>query len=177
MLNQPQDIYRTPGLPPFEYNLVADRLYAGRNPLTAADVDEILSQGVTHLLDLREHWEWTPPRFGAEAVARLGDRRRSIPVTDMGEPSPEALRAASQLLNETLADPHARVYVCCRAGKERTGAVLIAWWATRNRIGYDEALAQLRRGRPSLHPLPNQEGAVRRWLATVGPFGLNSLRI
>lgn len=122
---------------------------------------------MTHVLDLREDWEWEPPRFGLEALAGLQDGviRRHIPVVDMGAPTPAQLDEAVAFLEETLQKPGTLVYVHCRAGAERTGAVLVAFHAWRHRLGYDAALRELRSRRPLLNPLPVQEAAVRRWLA------------
>ena len=153
---------------PFEHNQVAERILAGRNPLTACDVDELCALGVTHILDLRQPHEWNDPqRFGAEAVAeieRRGLNRLHLEVTDMGAPTDQALEAACRFLDEALADPQARAYVHCRAGMERTAAVLIAYHARHHGVSYDDALSKLREGRPIFEPLWNQEQAVREWL-------------
>ncbi len=61
-------IYSTPGLPRFEIHELDDRLLAGRNPLSAIDTQGLVDVGVTHVVDLRERYEWeTPSRFGRAA--------------------------------------------------------------------------------------------------------------
>lgn len=121
-------VYATPGLPAFQVYDVDDRLYAGRNPLTAVDVAELVRRGVTHVLDLREEHEWRRPgRFGAEAVEALGARgveRRSLVVADLSPPTPAVLDAAVAWIDEVLAKSDAKVFVHCHAGRERTGSVL-----------------------------------------------------
>lgn len=163
-----RQIYQTPHLPQFECHMISPRLLAGRNPLTERDVEWLEDMGVTHDLDLREEHEWLPPRFGLEAVQRLGGRRRWLPVRDMGAPTPAALDKACQYLNEVLARPGSVVYVHCRAGRERTAAILVAYYAKQYHMSYDQALTLLRERRPSLMPLPNQERAVRRWVQSLG---------
>lgn len=160
------DIYMTPGLPAFEFNRIDERLYAGRNPLTAMDVDQLTALGITHVLDLREPLEWQQPRFGHEALDAMesgGLVRRHLPVADGGVPTPTDLDLATWFIREVLADPQAKLYIHCRAGIERTSAVLVAWWGRQHALGYDQALLQLQRRRPSLRRYG--EAVVRRWLA------------
>jgi ADP-ribosyl-[dinitrogen reductase] hydrolase len=160
--------YSQPSVPPFEYNWVAPRLFAGRNPLTTQDVEELADLGVTHYLDLREDQEYAPPKLGAEALKALEQAkivRKRLPVTDMGAPHHRAFSEAIDFLQSRLETPDNRVYVSCRAGKERTAAVLIAYYATHHGVNYEAALTALRTGRPLLNPLPRQEEAVRQFLA------------
>jgi len=159
-------VYATPHLPKLNCNWIDHGLLAGRNPLTALDAEWLVARGVTHVLDLREPAEWAPPRFGQDALDALAGRidRRHIPVVDMGPPTPAQFDEAVAFLTETLGEPDALVYVHCRAGAERTAAILVAFHARRNRMGYDEALRDLQSRRPLLCPLPNQEAATRRWL-------------
>lgn len=161
-----REVYATPHLPPMNLNWIDHGLLAGRNPLTELDARWLRARGVTHVLDLREEWEWEPPRFGREALASLEPPviRRHIPVVDMGAPTPAQLDAAVAFLEEALQAPGSLVYVHCRAGAERTAAVLVAFHARRHGLGYDAALQELRSRRPALNPLPAQEAAVRRWL-------------
>lgn len=167
-LRRHQEVYATPDLPPFDYERVGDQVLAGRNPLTARDVALLAAEGVTHVLDLRQESEWKAPRrFGSEAVEAMrtrGMQRRHLPIRDMGAPAPADLEAACAFLEEALSDPAAHVYVHCRAGHERTAAILIAFHACRHGVSYDGALKALRGGRPTLRPLPEQERAVRKWL-------------
>jgi len=161
------EVYATEDLPALNYDWVAERIMAGRNPLTARDVDTLKALGITHILDLREPREWAAPKFGAEALAeieRCGLHRTVMTVLDMKAPTAEALEAACRYFDETLQDGGNRIYIHCRAGMERTAAVLIAYHARRHGVSYDEALAKLREGRPIFKPMPGQERAVRQWL-------------
>ena len=161
-------IYARIGLPPWEADWVTDRVLAGRNCLSALDVHQLVSDyGITHVLDLREPREWRAPKAGQDAldeIDRRGVSRRHIPITDFGAPSTEALDQAVAFIDGALSQADARVFVHCRAGLERTAAVLIAWYATAHGVDYGAALQQLRRGRAALAPVPDQEEVVRRWL-------------
>ena len=164
-------IYARIGLPPWEADWITDRVLAGRNCLSALDVNRLVTEyGITHVLDLREPQEWCAPKAGQDALDEIerGDvSRRHIPITDFGAPSMEALDQAVAFIDEALSQAGARVFVHCRAGLERTAAVLIAWYATAHGVDYDAAFQQLRRGRPVLRPLREQEQVVRRWLERV----------
>lgn len=152
---------------PFEYSRIAPDLLAGRNPLTAADVTQLAAEGVTHILDLREPFEWLPPRLGLEAlteIERRGLTRCSIPITDGGAPGGEDFDRCVAFLTATFSNTQAQVYVHCRAGMERTAAILIAWYARQECVSYEMALQKLQMQRPILAPLPEQEQATRRWL-------------
>ncbi len=165
-------IYATLGLPKFVHWQVAPGLRAGRNPLSELDVRELAGLGVTHLLDLREESEWGDPgRVGSEALAaasRLGLARLHLPVPDRGAPAVAQLAAAVAWIDAALAEPGHAVYVHCRAGRERTAAVLVAWRARRDASRPEAALAALwKAGYPGA-PLASQEEAVEVFLARAG---------
>lgn len=170
-LRRHREVYSTPQLPAFSYNQVGDRILCGRNPLTCHDIEILKSHGITHVLDLREPHECGDGRFGREAIEEIeacGLQRVSLPVTDLGAPTDETLAAACQFLDEALKDENARIYVHCRAGLERTAAILVAFHASRHGTSYEEALEKLREGRPALRPLPGQKQAVMNWLSRQG---------
>jgi len=166
-LRRHRQVYAKPGMPYLNYDWVTDRILAGRQVLTARDIETLADLGITHVLDLREPLEWTPPHYGTEAleeIERLGLQRLHVPIRDTKEPTAADLDAADQFLAETLTDANSRVYVHCRAGMERTAAILTAHYARHHHVSYDAALAQLRAGRSELNPLPDQEKVVRQWL-------------
>jgi protein-tyrosine phosphatase len=163
-------VYARPGLPAFAMHEFDDRLLAGRNPLTVVDVAQLCAAGVTHVLDLREDAEWAASdRFGVEAIDELrrrGVERKAIRVVDQGAPSPEFLDAAVAWIEEIVARAGTRVYVHCRAGRERTAAVLAALLVSRG-VSLADALRRVRercRGVPMTH----QVAAVRAWAAARG---------
>jgi len=165
--NRHRAVYATPGLPGFKVYEVADHLFAGRNPLTVVDVVDLRSRGVTHVLDLREEQEWRGPgRFGAEAVEELGRRgveRHIVAVEDLSPPKPAALDDAVAWIEEVLANPGTKVFVHCRAGRERTGSVLAAVFVARG-VLLEDALGIIKE-RCGAAPLPAQVAAVRSWAA------------
>ncbi len=162
-----------PSLPPFTFAAVTPRLLAGREPRTAEHVAELLQRGVTHVLDLRQPEEWTGPgRLGAEAIRSLeesGLTRLNVPVEDGGAPTMAAFHRAVAFIQEAFLQRETRVYVHCRAGIERTGAVVAAWWAWEHGTALAESLDAIRRTKPDTAPLGLQCKAVRDWLRSPRP--------
>jgi atypical dual specificity phosphatase len=161
------EVYADPAVLAFEWNWLDERLAAGRNPLTAADIAELARAGITHILDLREAQEWSAPSPGHEAVEfsrECGLERHHFPLTNREAPREEELFQASAWLESALGNPKAKVYVHCRAGMERTATIVVAFHGARTGQSYDAALDDLKRKRPIFQPLPHQESAVRAWL-------------
>ena len=161
-------VYGKVGLPSFEFNWLDEQMAAGRNPLTARDVQTLQEAGVTHVLDLREDHEWSEPHFGVEAVGsyeKAGIVRLHLPIVDTREPTNADFNAATEWLEEVLLDSHNKVYVHCRAGMERTAAILCAAYAWRHQTSFESALATLQRKRSIFAPLPGQVRAANAWLA------------
>lgn len=161
-------IYADEGIPRFQIWRVAERLLGGRHPLSEADVLQLRAEGVTHVLDLREDREWEAPgRHGREAldaIARLGVRRKQVPMPDGQAPESAALRAAADWLDTVLAARDAVAFVHCRAGIERTATALATWLARRDCVDFESALARLRqRGYPG-DPLGRQVAAAKLFL-------------
>jgi protein tyrosine phosphatase (PTP) superfamily phosphohydrolase (DUF442 family) len=156
-----------PGVKPFEYDRITERLLAGRNPLNTADVERLQAEGVTHILDLREPHEWQPPYIGQAALSAAescGITRRHLPIRDTGTPQPKDFEAAVAFLTEMLLSPDTQVYVHCRAGMERTAVILIAYFARQWEADCAETLRRLQRARPKFQPLAWQYEAVEAWL-------------
>ena len=167
-------VYAKPGLPRFEFGPAGPGLLAGRNPLAGKDVQELLDNGVSAVLDLRKEIEWTKPKvYGREAVAAIewcGITRLNLAIVDGGPPREEDLDTAWEFLQRHTsqgADSRQRVFVHCRAGLERTGAVLVAFVARREGLEYETALDRIRESGWWVRPLGAQRRAVERWLAAT----------
>ncbi len=164
-------IYENLKLPRFTQNEgeAVPRVYSGRNPLSARDVRKLQQLGITHILDLREEAEWSAPgRSGGEALealSRTGLKRVHIPITDMGAPDLSTIDRIIAALDDMLRCPEHRVYLHCRAGKERTGAVLLAYHCRATGQNLESGLRELQARCPNINPLSHQQVAVRRWLA------------
>lgn len=151
--------------PAFEYSQLDERIYAGRAPVRIADVKQLMKLGVTHILDLREDHEWRDGYIGQSAVTYAENRlkRLNIAIPDMQAPYMDEFDKAVEFLDQTLRHPEHKVYVHCRAGRERTAAILMAYYCFVTKKTPREALNHLQLLRPSFRPLPHQLNALRRW--------------
>jgi rhodanese-related sulfurtransferase len=159
--------YVMPILRSFTWDEIAPGVHAGRAPIFRRDIWRLRARGVTHILDLREDLEWDGPgRRGGSAIAEiemLGLSRLCVAIRDMGTPSVRHLDEAVAYLDAAL-HLGGSVYVHCRAGVQRTGAIAAAWFARQQRCSIDEAVEQLRERRPDFEPMVFQVAAARDWL-------------
>jgi ADP-ribosylglycohydrolase len=160
--------YVMPILRHFTCDEIAPGVFAGRAPIFRRDVWKLRSLGITHILDLREDLEWDGPgRRGGSAIDEIdafGMSRLRVAIRDMGTPKPSDLDQAVAYLDAAL-HLGGRVYLHCRAGVQRTGAIAAAWYARREGCSVDEAIERLRQRRPDLEPMVFQVAAARAWLA------------
>jgi ADP-ribosylglycohydrolase len=160
--------YVMPILRHFTCDEIAPGVFAGRAPIFRRDVWKLRALGITHVLDLREDHEWDGPgRRGSSAVEeldRLGVARFQVAIKDMGTPSPRHLDQGVAFMDAGL-HVGGKVYVHCRAGVQRTGAIAAAWYARREGCSIDEAITRLRERRPDFEPMVFQVAAARTWLA------------
>jgi protein-tyrosine phosphatase len=143
---------------------VLDDLIVGAYPLDAADVAMLSAMGVRRVLNLAEDQEY---RRGereavAQALARAGIEEQRLSMVDFGGLTAPALDTAVRDVNQWLDEGH-RTYVHCRAGWQRSAAVVAAIIAVRAGIDIDEALAHVQARKPSADPLPHQREDLRRW--------------
>ena len=137
--------------------------------MSAYDVQVLRAQGVTHILDLRRESEWSPPSLGQDALDEIqarGMAHKNVAIADAGAPTNEQLREAIEFIQAARADSANQVYVHCRAGWQRTAAVLLAYDMQARQCSFEESLRYLQARRPVLNPLPEQEIAVRKFFKT-----------
>jgi protein tyrosine phosphatase (PTP) superfamily phosphohydrolase (DUF442 family) len=151
---------------PFAFTRISDRFLAGSSPLTGDDLDTLLLQGITDILDLRRSVEYlgAPCYYQGDACGVRGIRRHHVPLCDDEPPTCAELDAAIEKVQQVLADSERVLFMHCRAGVDRAGTVLVAWFALEHDLTFGEALAILREKRAMLAPTFDQEWAVRRWL-------------
>jgi ADP-ribosyl-[dinitrogen reductase] hydrolase len=169
-----EQVYEKLGLPELAFGRAGKGLLAGRNLLTGEDVTTLLDHGVSAVLDLREETEWSRPRvYGREAIAALewcGVPRLNVAIPDGAPPRDEDLDRACEFLSRhthTDSAGQGSVYIHCRAGLERTGAVLVAWVARRDGLDYESALERVRQEGWWVKPLGAQAAAVKAWLGST----------
>ena len=144
---------------------VDDRLVAGAYPLDADDVEVLASVSVDRVLNLAQDAEYRPGQreavTAAYAAADIAERRMEVP--DYGHLPPEVLEAAVTTILGWLERPRGMTYVHCRAGWQRSAAVAAGVVAIRDGLDIDDALAVVKRRKPSADPLPHQVRDLRAW--------------
>jgi atypical dual specificity phosphatase len=143
---------------------VLDDLLIGAYPIDQSDVEMLAWMGVERVLNLVEESEYRHAErdhvVAAYADAGIEEHRVSM-VDYEGLPS-DAIEQAVQEVLAWLAEGK-RVYVHCRAGRQRSAAVAAGVVALREGLDIDEALAFIQSRKPSADPLPHQREDLERW--------------
>jgi protein-tyrosine phosphatase len=148
----------------FGHAQVADGLVTGSYPGDAADVAVLASEGVSRVLNLcqDEEYEEGARDAVASALEEAGIEERRVELVDYGGLSAGAIEQAATEVAGWL-EAGETVYLHCRAGWQRSATVAAAALALRDGIDPDEALARIRRRKPSSDPLPHQLQDLRSW--------------
>ena len=144
---------------------VDDRLVTGAYPLDADDVGVLSWLSVDHVLNLVQDDEYEPGQHEAVAAAyaAAGIEERRMDLVDYGHLPPELLEAAVTTVVGWLEQPAGTAYVHCRAGWQRSAAVAAGVVAIREGLEIDDALAAVKRRKPSADPLPHQVRDLQAW--------------
>ena len=139
-----------------DWSWVTTRLATGAALTGPVDVDELVAQGCTHVIDCREEFDDTALLSQHASCLCIG-------VPDDGQPKPpEWFKKGIDFALTALSYPNARVLVHCAGGINRgpsmAAAILMAW-------GLTPALAEqvIRSARPQvgLRYLPDAIQAVK----------------
>jgi protein-tyrosine phosphatase/membrane-associated phospholipid phosphatase len=143
-------------------NEVLPGLWMGRR-LNEKEARQAIRQGVTAVLDLTSEF--------SEPSAFLAARYLNLPVLDLTAPSPEQLAAAVNFIEREK--ERGTVYVHCKIGYSRSAAVVGAYLRTAGLTrSMDEAIALMRRARPSLIVRPEAQRAIGSATELPGEEGL-----
>lgn len=140
------------------------RLFTGALPTDAGDVATLRELGIEVIVNLCEDREY--PADARETVERslneAGIEECRVPFTDYG--SLESARvddAVDQVLGQLEAGR--RVYLHCRAGWQRSGAVAAGALALRDGVSLEAALTDIQQRRPEAVPLQHQWEDLMAW--------------
>jgi len=137
---------------------------SGAYPCDADDVSALAADGVTCVMNLCEDAEYEDGDRAAvvAAYASRSIAEERVGVVDYGNLMPGAIEVAAKQVAAWL-NGGEHVYVHCRAGWQRSAVVAAAALAVRDGIDPEEALAAIKRRKPSSEPLPHQLQDLRRW--------------
>jgi protein tyrosine/serine phosphatase len=103
------------------FHQVDEKVYRGAQP-TAEGFNYLSHLGVKVVLDLREHDQRAAKE--ERLVTAAGMRYVNVPMTGMTPPTPAETNAVLALMEDPAAGP---VFVHCKRGADRTGAVIAAY--------------------------------------------------
>lgn len=165
------ELYTGPGGPRFAPRQASERLFFGRAPLLAEEVDELAALGITHVVDFREDEEWMPRgllgKHAIHALSRRDIARVSLPLPRGEPPSEDVLSDLVELFwdqeiaeLDELDELDARFYFASRAGRGRAAIGLLMAWSFREQVRAEVSFHQLRRRGIELEITPEQRAAV-----------------
>lgn len=118
---------------------VDNQVYRGAQPTVEGFVN-LAKLGVKTVIDLRELGEHS--QAGEEAIVKAqGMQYLSIPLKKMGTPAAETMSRILGLLNDSSAGP---VFVHCKRGADRTGAVIACYRISHDSWNNAQALSEAR---------------------------------
>jgi len=136
----------------FNYDEIADGIYIGSNQCCATHLSKVLSdEGITVDVSLEEDRLDQP--FGVSAYAW-------IPVIDMEIPTMEQLEYGIKTLDHFVTAGQ-KIFVHCKNGHGRSSTFVTAYFMKSKGIGFDEAFAIIKKGRPAAHLSEVQEKFLR----------------
>ena len=102
------------------FHRVSDHLYRGGQPKTGG-LKKLSELGVKTIINLRGESDDT--RAEEKEAASLGMQFFNIPMSSSGRPSEEQVRRVFEIIEEKE-KANATVFVHCRRGSDRTGAII-----------------------------------------------------
>lgn len=146
-LSLPAAVESVHGIPNFQ--AVNEQLYRGGQP-TKDGFRELAAMGVTTVIDLRG--EGGRSESEKKLVKSLGMRYVNIPMKSMRTPDGHDINHALKIMNGS----DGPVFVHCRRGKDRTGAVVAAYRIQHDHWTNREALREARGYGMSWYQVPIQ---------------------
>jgi protein-tyrosine phosphatase len=154
----------------FGFAEVGDDLVMGAYPQDAEDVAALVAAGITRIFNLVQDLEYDPGGRDAcvAALADAGIEEWRAQLVDYGGLASAQIEAVARAVLAWLDDGE-RVYVHCRAGWQRSAAIVAAIVTLREGVEPQQALDVLRERKPTANPLAHQRADLMRWWEERGP--------
>lgn len=130
---------------------VDDHLYRGAQP-TEEGFNSLAKMGVKTVIDLREATERSD--WEERLVKNAGMRYISVPIAGLAAPTADQMRRMLRVINDPAAGP---VFVHCKRGKDRTGAVVACYRVEHDHWDNAKALKEARHLGMSWFEFPKQQ--------------------
>jgi tyrosine-protein phosphatase SIW14 len=143
---------------------VNDHIYRGAQP-TDDGFANLKKLGIETVVDLREPGDRSA--LEQKVVTAAGMRYVSVPMYGMSTPSNESVQKVLALLEDTSSGP---VFVHCKRGADRTGAVIACYRVEHDRWKNQQALAEAKSLGMSWF-----EKAIQSYVLTFQPRNLEAL--
>jgi protein-tyrosine phosphatase len=148
----------------FGFAEVGDDLVMGAYPQDAEDVAALVAARITRVFNLVQDLEYDPGGRDAcvAALADAGIEEWRAQLVDYGGLAPAQIEAVARAVLAWLEEGE-RVYVHCRAGWQRSAAIVAAIVTLREGVEPQQALDVLRERKPTANPLAHQRADLMRW--------------
>ena len=149
---------------------VNDNLFRGAQP-SEQGFQRLAKLGVKTVIDLRE--TSSRSRWEADVVRKAGMNYVAFPISSgLAVPTGTQIRSILQILSDASQGP---VFVHCRQGKDRTGAVIACYRIQHDRWENARALKEARDLGMSWFELPKQQFVMGFVTAPVVPASLTAI--
>jgi protein-tyrosine phosphatase len=144
--------------PKFEYNQITKYIYIGTNQCCTAHFRRaLLNKGVK--ADISLEAERIDAPWGVSYFLWL-------PVKDHTVPSQQQLKIGAASIDE-LVKNNIKTYIHCKNGHGRAPSLVAAYLITKGKT-VKEAIASIKKKRPSIHPNPKQINALKQFAKKYG---------
>ena len=118
------------------FGCINENFYRGAQP-EKGDYEDLAAMGVKTIIDLQREGDANEPRM----VEATGMKFYRIPMSDKEPPPPEQVAEFLKLVNDPANQP---VFIHCKGGRHRTGAMTAVYRMTHDQWAADRAWQEMR---------------------------------